>query len=708
MISSRLQRILVSALLAAAIIAVYASVTGYDFINMDDAEYVKENGNINEGISWAGIKWAFSNPVAGNWHPVTMLSHMADSQIYGLYAGGHHLTNVLWHIVNALLLFWILLAITERPSETPRGGADVSSNLWPCALVAALFGLHPLHVESVAWVSERKDVLSAFFFMLTLWAYLNYTKKRDILETRSRVRAQSGIVATTPLRGAPDRLTQNRRWGMGSGSWYVAALVFFALGLMSKPMVVTLPFVLLLLDYWPLERLAERKASVADDAGVTARGRRTFVSLFLEKVPFMVLAAIFCVITFVVQKGAGAVVALEHFPFPARMANAMVSYARYLGKTFWPDSLAMLYPARDWTAGQVAGASILIAGITLMAIWAARRRRYVFVGWFLFVGMLVPVIGLVQVGQQAMADHFSYLPLLGVFIVLAWGLAEFSTNLGRRTIAGLGAAVLVIALAGMSVMQVRHWKNSETLFEHSLRVTGSNSMAHYLLGALYDSQGKTEQAVAHFAGAVRDNPGNVKARCGLGYIFCVQGKFDEAAAQYEAVLHFEPDSAKANFGLAEVKMRQRRPEEAMQHYFAALQSNPNIAEAHYQLAALFSSRRDTSSAISHLAEAVRLEPEWTLALNNLAWILATQPEAKLRNGSEATRLAARAVSLTRRSNPNTLDTLAAAYAETGRFSDAVEIAESAIQKAEASGHTNLVAEIESHLKFYQSQRAYRE
>ena len=680
MISARLQRVIVSALLAAAVIGVYAPVTGYDFINIDDAEYVRENANINGGVSWAGIKWALATPVAGNWHPVTMLSHMLDAQVCGLYAGGHHLTNVLLHIANTLLLFWILLAMTGRRSASARDAGGARSNLWPCALVAALFALHPLHVESVAWISERKDVLSAFFLMLTLGAYFNYTIKRESPKTR----------------------------GMGPGGWYVLALFFFTLGLMSKPMLVTVPFALLLFDYWPLGRLGKTKDFPTKKSSVAVPRHFSFLSLILEKAPFLALAAVFSVITFVVQKNAGAVVALEHFPLLARIENAMISYMRYLGKTFWPDSLAMLYPYRGWTTTQIVGATVLFAGLCTLAMWAARRRRYVFVGWFLFAGMLVPVIGLVQVGLQAMADHFTYLPLIGIFILLAWGFAEFAVSPVRRAFAASGAIILVAALSVATAIQVRHWKNSQTLFEHSLRVTGSNSAAHYILGALFDSQGKTDLALFHFTRAIRDNPGNIKARCGLGYILFTQGKFDDAAVQYEAALRFEPDSAKAHFGLAEVLVKQRKPDEAMQHYFAALASNPDIPEAHYQLAALFSGKQDTASAISHLLEAVRLEPDWTLALNNLAWILATQPEAKLRNGNEATRFAMRAVSLTRRSNPNTLDTLAAAYAESGRFTDAVETAQNAIQKANASGHTNLVAEIESHLKIYESQRAYRE
>ncbi len=670
-ITPRFQRFLVGALLAVAVILVYGRVTGDDFINIDDSDYVKENANINGGVSWTGLKWLLTASVAGNWHPVTMFSHMVDCQIYGLYAGGHHLTNVLFHLANTLLLFWLLLRIT--PVKEPGG-----ANIFPSALVAALFALHPLHVESVAWVSERKDVLSGFFFMLTLLAYSNYVTTKG---------------TTSPG-------VKKIRW-LGAGAWYALTLALFALGLMSKPMLVTVPFLLMLLDYWPLGRFGPAKQS-------PITRRISFSFLFVEKLPFLALAGAFAAITFCVQREAGAVVALEHFPLMARFENAMVSYGRYLGKTFWPDSLAMPYAYESWPAWQVATGAIAFIGISAAAVLTIRRRPYFFVGWFWFAGMLVPVIGLVQVGLQSMADHFTYLPLIGIFIAFAWALADMASSPARRAILATAGAAVCVALAMTASVQVRQWKDSETLFEHAIRVTHKNSTAHYILGALLNSEGNTEKAQVHFVDAIHDNPGNVKARCALGYILFEQGKLDDAAEQYRFVLELEPSSPKAHFGLADVLLKQRKADEAMQQYFLALQSNPDIAEAHYQLAALFSGKRDPAAAVSHLSEAVRLAPDWTLAINNLAWMLSTQSEAKLRNGDEAMRLALHAVTLTRRSNPNTLDTLAAAYAETGKFPEAVETAESAIQKANAGGHTNLVAEIESHLKFYQSKQAYRE
>lgn len=684
MISAKLQRSLVSAALAIAVIAVYAPVTGYDFIKIDDAEYVRENANINGGFSASAIKWAFENSVTGNWHPLTMFSHMLDCQIYGLYAGGHHFTNVLLHVANTLLLFWVLLAMTRPITEKtvsctenlPLRADHVPQNFWPCALVAALFGLHPLHVESVAWISERKDVLSAFFFLLTLWAYSNYAKKENS--------------------DAPSPLLKTAR----PGWWYALSLVFFVMGLMAKPMLVALPFVLLLLDYWPLGRLQK-----------PATGSKSIITLVIEKIPFFLLAGIFSAITYVTQKSAGAIVALNDLPLGARLAGVMVSYAHYVGKLFWPDALAMPYPWHDWPTGWIIASTALFLGLSLFSVLVARRQPFVFVGWWMFVGMLVPVIGLVQVGQTAMADHYAYLPLIGLFIALAWWLARLAASPLRRALVPSGAtlaAAILAVFAILAAIQVRYWKNSETLFGHALRINDHNPVAHYILGALCDSQGKPDEARAHFEASIRDNPANPKALCALGHIFCDEGKYDEATSEYMAAVRFAPGSAKAHFGLAEVMMKQHDFNGAMEHYLLALKANPNIAGAHYQLAALFSAKQDMPDAISHLEQAVRLAPDLVLALNNLGWILATETDPKLRNGAEATRLAMRAVLLTGRNNPNTLDTLAAAYAETGQFAEATDTARTAIQNANAAGQTKLAEEIGSRLKLYQSQQAYRE
>ena len=669
--STTLQSLIVSALLAVAVIAVFAPVTGYEFINIDDAEYVRENPNINHGISVAGIKWAFENSVTGNWHPLTMLSLMLDCQIYGLSAGGIHFTNLLLHIVNTLLLFWLLLAMTRRKSS---GASDSSSNLWPSALVAGLFALHPLHVESVTWISERKDLLSAFFFLLTVWAYFKYTAQAARRKT-----------------------------------WYVASITLFALGLMCKPMLVTVPFVLLLLDFWPLNRLAAKASAPANEqTPPPAQQPASLFFLIIEKLPFLAISIGFCVLTILTQKSAGAIVALSNLTWDMRLESVMISYAHYLARVVWPVSLAMLYPWFKWTNLQVGCATAIFAGLSLLALRMARRKPYVFVGWFLFVGMLVPAIGFVQVGQTFMADHHTYLPLIGIFIAVAWALADFAASPARRTIAVSAAALAIAAIIPLAAVQVRYWKNSETLFTHSLQVTDKNSTAHYILGALLDTRGQEDLAAPHFVAAVTDNPVNIKARCALGHIYFDQGKFDEATGQYQVALEIDPNSAKAHFGLGEILTKQRQLDPAMEQYFLALKSNPNIPEAHYKLAALYSAKQDTLSTISQLQQAIELAPDYVLALNNLGWILATQPAPSLRNGAEAMRLATHAVDLTGKTDPSTLDTLAAAYAETGEFKKAVDTAELAIQNANTSGQSTLAVEIGTRLKLYQSQQAYRE
>ncbi len=653
------QRLLVSAVLIAAIVAAYWSVTGYGFVSIDDFEYVRDNPNVNSGFSWENIKWAFTHPVAGNWHPLTMLSHMLDCQLYGLRAGGHHLTNILLHISNTLLLFWLLLRMTDKKPNV----SYLTSTLWPCALIAALFALHPLRVESVAWISERKDVLSGFFFLLTLWAYVRYTEEFKVQSSRFKV-------------------------------FYASALLFFALGLMSKPMLVTLPCVLLLLDYWPLQRPGPGKS---------------LPRLFLEKIPFFALAAIFSVITVSMQKRAGAVVTLEEFPLKYRIANALISYARYLGKTFWPDSLTVLYPQHNWSQLQVASALALFVGLSVLALWLARRKPYVFVGWFLFAGMLLPVSGLFQAGEQAMADRFCYLPLIGIFIALIWGLTELPLIRKKPGLIPMIGFILLLLLLTLSSIQAKNWRDSKTLFTHAIQVTPENSTAHHYLGVLLLESGDNTQAQQHFSQAIQYNPMNVKAHSALGYIYADQGRLEEARQEYETALRIEPGFAKAHVALAEIFAKLGRPDLAVNHYVEALKSNPNIPEAHLQLgSALLSGKQDTATAINYLENAVHLAPDWPLALNALAWTLATHSDAKYRDGAEATRLALRAVALTKGNDPGLLDTLAAAYAEAGQFTNAVQTEETAILKANAAGQTKMAAEFESHRKLFQSQQAFHE
>lgn len=650
---------IIAALLVVAILGVYAQVTNFGFVSVDDFEYVRDNDAVNGGISWASFKWAFQNNVAGNWHPVTMLSHMIDCQIYGVVPGAHHYTNVLLHIANTLLLFFLLLRMTRKQAN----------NLWPCAFVATLFALHPLHVESVAWISERKDVLSGFFFMLTLWAYVRYTEVP---------KAQSSAV-----------------WNLKFEAlrWFGVALVLFALGLMSKPMLVTLPCVLVLLDWWPLQRINKFRF-------------REFGVSILEKVPFFALTAVFSVITVHAQKSANAVVSFHDWPLKSRLATAMVAFAQYIGKTFVPTSLGVLYPHTDLVDSQVAGSTILFVLICLAAFVFARNRRYVFAGWFLFAGMMFPVSGIAQVGEQAFADRFTYLPHIGLFMVFAWGLMEIAALRSKLPIL---CGVLAAACIPASFLQVQHWSTSEALFRNSIRVAPKNATAHHYLGVILDDQGKTNEAMEHFSTAVQCNPNNVHARLGYAYGLQKQNRFAEAAEQYEAALAVEPDNAKAHYGFADTLLKLNRLSEALSQYSQALQFQPDIAGAYYQLGtAMVSGKHDVPDAIKYLETAVHYEPDWTDALNTLAWTLSTYTDPKVRKGDEAVTLAAHAVKITRGNDPGLLDTLAAAYAEAGKFPDALYAEQRAIETAKRSKQTNSIPEFELHLKSFQTQKPWRE
>jgi tetratricopeptide (TPR) repeat protein len=531
--------------------------------------------------------------------------------------------------------------------------------------VTTLFALHPLRVESVTWISERKDVLSAFFFLLTLWMYARYVELRP----DSKHRGAAAI-------------------------HYVLALVCLALGLMSKAMVVTAPCVLILLDIWPLRRI--RDFSV-----------KTLSANLVEKIPFIALSLAFCLITFFVQKNAGTVIGLSSHPFSARLANAVVSYSRYLGATFWPHELAAFYPYHQWAAWQVAAATLLFVLFSVIGVINLRRRPYLFVGWFVFAGMLVPVIGLSQVGTQSMADRYTYLPHIGLLIATVWLAFDVFQKTKPAVLATVGFAA-ALACVPVTFAQIGIWRDSETLVQATLHRTTESTEANFFCGAVKQQQGQYAQAATYYNEALRLQPEMMEALCGLGNVYDKLGDRDKAAEQYERALKLDPTFAMALHCRGDVYRKTGKTNEAFAYYTAALKYKPDIAEAHYFLAKLLEPRHDMAGAIAHLKEAVRLKPDYTEALNDLAWALATQQDDKLRNGSEAARVAAAAVSLTHNHDPGALDTFAAALAEEGKFSDAIQMASTAMNMAVAAGDTNLVAEIGSRLKLYQCQRAYRE
>ncbi len=751
--------------LLATIVAIYWPVARFEFINYDDAEYVSENLRVQAGLTAENVAWAFRTTFFENWHPLTWLSYMLDRQLFGLTAGAFHLVNGLFHLLNSLLLFAVVKRMT---------GAR-----WPRPKVAALFAVHPLHVESVAWVSERKDVLSAFFGMLTLWAYVRYAERPRIGQ-------------------------------------YLLAVLLFGLGLMAKPMLVTLPFVLLLLDFWPLRRL-EFKAWQNPEAlrGKTDEGQfsrvcppKSVLGLVVEKIPFFVLTGASSVVTYMAQHGARS--AAENLPLATRLANVLVAYVRYLGKAVWPNHLAAFYPYPDhWPVWQVAGSALVLLAVTFLVFRSLRVRPYLAVGWLWYIGTLVPVIGLVQVGGQSMADRYMYVPIIGLLVMFAWGAADL---IGRWRVkkGGLMAAAVVLGCVVVSGRQVRFWQNSLVLFEHALAVAPGSALAHNNLGDALMSLGQTNEAVAHFSAALELDPKDFMAYGNLGNYFFGQGKIDEAAAKYQeglrlnsrnpelnhnlglclaqqgkfseavryystalqfrweytealmnlgnallalgkpdaavtnyaAVLRLKSDSAPGHFNLANALFQQGKYPEAAAHYLQSIRLQPDFADAHSNLARALVAQGKNGDALGHLTEAVRLKPAAAefhfhlgtvlesanrpteaivqyqevlrlkpasaAALNNLAWLLATYEDAKVRNGAEAVRYAERACELTGRQQAMFMGTLAAAYAEAGRAADAVTAAAKAAELAGAAGQKELAATNQKLLELYRAGKTYRD
>jgi tetratricopeptide (TPR) repeat protein len=572
--------LLICLFLIVGILAVFWQVRTHEFLKYDDQIYITNNPPVKTGLTLKGLIWAFSTTHAGNWHPLTWLSHMLDCQLYGLKPAGHHLTSLLLHTVSTLLLFLVLKRMT---------GA-----LWGSSFVAALFALHPLHVESVAWAAERKDVLSTLFWMLTMWAYVRYAERPGLKR-------------------------------------YLLVLLWFVLGLLSKPMLVTLPLVLLLLDYWPLGRFQFGQPSghhQSNTAKLKDSGdSRSFVlRLVLEKVPFFALAAISSFVTFLAQRSGGAVTPLESLPLESRVANALVSYGSYIGKMIWPDRLAVFYPYPDvLSLWQAAGAGLLLGCISLLVILAARRRPYLMVGWLWYLGTLVPVIGLVQVGEQAMADRYTYVPLIGLFIILAMGVPDLLSGWRyRRIVMAISASLLLLILMIVTWIQVGYWQNGVTLFEHSLKVTPNNSISQFSLGIALNDQGKPQEAIVHYAEALRFKPDNVEAHYNLGVAVAQQGKIQEAIAHFTKALEIKPDHANARNNLGVILASQGRTKEAITHYTEALRIDPNNAYAHNNLGLILAQQWKNQEAVVHYTEALRLEPDYAEVHNNLGVALAQQ------------------------------------------------------------------------------------
>ena len=696
--------------LAAITFAVFGQTKGFSFVNFDDDVYVYGNARVTGGLSMDGLAWVFTHMDCGLYHPLTMLSLMGDYQLHGFQAGGYHFTNVLLHTASVLLLFLILRQMT---------GA-----LWRSAFVAAIFAIHPLRVESVAWVAERKDVLSGFFFMLTLGAYVQYVRKPYSL------------------------------------AGYLMVAAAFVLALLSKPTVVTLPFVLLLLDYWPLNRFEQpRKLS----------------GLILEKIPLLALATGACAMT-VLAAGNG-IAARAHVTLLARLGNALVSYAVYLRQMVWPEGLAVFYPQPEkgyplWTT---ALSLLLLALITGGVLAFGRKRRWLLTGWLWYLGMLTPMIGLVQAGSFAYADRMTYLPQIGLYLLLTWAVADLSADrLYRRAALGGLAAIILVALFFCARTQTAYWRDSETLWNHTLACTTSNAVADNNLGSALLKKGRADEAIPCFQKALQIKPGFAEAHnnlgnalfqkgrvdeaivhdqealqiwpafaeahFNLGLAICQEGRVNEAIVQFQEALKIKPRYAEAHYTLGNALRQKGSVEEAISHYQRALQIKPDFADAHnnlgtalrqkgrvdealvqYQealqimpdnasvhvnLANVLLQKGRVGEAIAHFQSALQIEPVDMEVQNNLAWLLATCGQASLRNGDKAVQLARQANELAGGKNPVILGTLAAAFAEAGQFGDARRSAQEAIALAQAAGRPEMVRRLNDELQLYEAGRPF--
>ena len=737
----------VGLLLVSATLAVYWQACDYGFVNFDDNVYVVDNPHLEGGLGSQSLLWAFTTFHASNWHPLTWISFLLDYDLHGLDPRGCHRTNILLHAANVLLLFVVLRQVTGM--------------IGPSAFVAALFGLHPLHVESVVWVAERKDVLSTLFGLLSLWAYAWYVARP--------------------------------RWAR-----YLAVLFAYALSLMSKPMLVTLPCLLLVLDYWPLARLG-RKA--------------TWRLCIWEKIPLLCLAVCSSLLTWRAQQQQHYIQSLDDFPISTRIENALFSYVAYIGKMLWPKSLAVFYPhpGDDLPHWQVGAAALLLIAISALALKMARRQPYLVVGWLWYLGTLVPVIGLVQVGAQGMADRYTYWPMIGLFIMVAWGFADVAASWScRPLVIALLEGALVTACALGTWLQLQHWRSSLALWQHALEVSQKNWLAHLNLGTALETQGKLRQAAQHYRAvvdivpnspiahlnlggcllsqgelaeaiehlslAVQAAPDHVGAHNNLALALARQGKKRLAAEQYAAVVALSPDDGRARYSLGVLLYREGKLAEAAKHLEAAVRLLPDAADVHNILAVTLAKQGQRVAAIEHLraalaidpkdaeahsnlghiyfqegklADAVvcyrrcvelrpgaatfhaslalalaeqsqagaatleyqkasRLDPHWLETANREAWKLATHPEARFRDGQMALLLAQQTCRATGNGQARFLDTLAAAYAELGRFDEATSAARKALALVNSMEGSGSPDDIQERLKQYERRQPYRD
>jgi protein O-mannosyl-transferase len=651
---------LIALLLALITLLVYLPVTHSGFLDYDDDDYVTNNQMVRNGLTLAGIQLAFTTAHASNWHPLTWLSHMTDCELFGLNPAAHHFVNVLFHAANAVLLFALLLRLTAPRREGTAWSAQTGA-LWPAAFVAALFAWHPLHVESVAWVAERKDVLSTCFALLSLLSYVRYAR-------------------------------EDRRTSL----W--VALVFFALGLMAKPMLVTLPCVMLLLDYWPLQRF----------------NGSTVQRLLIEKIPFFLLVVVSCIMTFLAQRNM-AVASLELVPISFRLENVPVAYVAYLSKLFWPSNLAVIYPMpSNFQLPPIKVAlTVFVLIFVSVAIWLNRKRApYLPVGWLWFLGALVPVIGLVQVGAQAFADRYTYFPAIGLFLMVAYGARDLACRyqISKVVVAVLGILILTACVARTND-QLRYWQDSEVLFRHALAVTKDNYIAHINLGVALELEGKYDEAIAENRAAEALAPNRYQIHNNLGNSFDHQGKPVEALAEYREAIRLNPRLPELHNNLGITLNELDRYDEALVEFTNAAQLNPAYPWAHFEMAMALLKQGRNAEAAAELHEALVRDPEDLHILTVSAHVLASIPDPQVRDGKTALALATKANELTEGSQVTVLNALGMAQAENGDFTNAIVVTQMALDLADAAHSEKLSTlqnQLHQELELYRNHQPWRE
>ena len=649
---SRLAYFAVGGAIVVLIWIVFGQTLSHDFVNYDDKTYVYGNPLVSTGLTLHGLSRAFVDTQTNNWHPLTVISHMIDCQLYDLKAGGHHFTNVLLHTIGAVLLVFWLRNITGR--------------FWCSAFVTALFAIHPLRVESVAWIAERKDVLSAVFFFLTLGAYVRYTCARSI-------------------------------------GRYLTMSILFACGLMSKPMLVTTPVVLLLLDYWPLKRIADGKS---------------FRRMIVEKLPLFALSAAASIVALALQVHSPS--SVGQLPFGWRLENALVTYVTYIWQLFWPAKLAVFYPHPDdrFAFWQVALAAAFLITVTWVVFALRRNRPYLLVGWLWYLIMLLPVIGIVEVGLQGHADRYTYLPHVGLYIALTWLAADVVRSLPRRKeiLAALGTA-LVIILTACAWKQTTYWRNSDTLWARALAVTADNDVALTNLGTSLMERGQLDQALSYFqrALAVRSQSEHRHYNLSLaiihdstGNVLAQKGRLSDAIAHFRQAIELRPDFPDAHYNLGTALFQKGDLDGAITEWRTMLSIHPYDAGAHTSLGNALVQKGLLGEAADHYEKALQSEPDSILPLNNLAWVMSTGPDDSLRNNEIAVQLAIKANQLSKENNPVFIRTLAAAYAQAGQFEKAIETARRALERANAEGAHDLAVQIREDVDLYQRRTPLRD